>query len=844
MGITRVENAFGGPVLLTSKARGSAGAEAAVTTGDNLLYLGMRGWDSNSYEMGAVINAKVASNWSDGVAPTKLQFETHDGTSLAPRMVISETGKVGIGNETPRYKLDMVSSSNPTVQNSLGSCNGHSVFFDLNADGNEDNGECLQGIGFNPQAAADADSTTAIMYMANASVNPTHNSLGAEIRSSPKITDARNPATLYSSYGFVSSMEPRIDSTVNSGSGGLSGKFAAGFFSTLRKTGNGDITDGTYQRGLSGIKVQHGHYFGLDNTTTTEKSLGVYIKPYVRSGTINKIYDLFLDDAFSEGNYGAAEHWGIFQKSTDVKNFFAGKVGIGTSDPEHMLHLKRSGAGNNTSALVQASGTGATADLILDGVGDARILFRDSGVLPNAYAMGFNQDDGTFRIGTRDLEDAWTLLKLDSSGNLYPKGSVFTFQSSVSSGGSNNNKWYKIAERTITSQYGESEGVFITYVYGGSVESHGTKIYSVRLKQQSPMTSSPTVQVNTIASSGSNNGNIQIKAVVTQDDTSGKKIEVYAYNPFTYSAVRSDILMGNMTMVSGAVGIDTLPAGPQYDLLSKSLHVASSGKVGIGTTNPEEELDIQKDQSGTTDLRIKNNNSDGGSRVVLVNNISGGGIQAMGSGFSTANWANKLVMWAGTALDGIVVSTQDNIQFHDSTATPKFHFDTPNGRMGIGTTTPTEKLEVNGCIKHSGGTIGTSCASDKTLKDNIEDIEFDENLIEKFLSLRPRTYVYKTDYENLYYGFIAQEVEKVDPSFLGGKNKDGKMTVNYEKIKWLHFKASQENSRQIASLKEDISELKKAEDKNSKLIDQLKSENSVLKSYLCQKDKNAPFCEK
>lgn len=144
-------------------------------------------------------------------------------------------------------------------------------------------------------------------------------------------------------------------------------------------------------------------------------------------------------------------------------------------------------------------------------------------------------------------------------------------------------------------------------------------------------------------------------------------------------------------------------------------------------------------------------------------------------------------------------------------------YENSSGFIGIGAnlTNPTERLHVEGCIRHNNGTLGASCASDRRLKDNIEDVDFDGRELEIFLGLRPRTYFYRSDYKNTSYGFIAQEVELVDPSLMGETREGGIKTLNYERIKFLHFKASQkmaekivEQEREIASLKEENEDLK------------------------------------
>jgi len=105
------------------------------------------------------------------------------------------------------------------------------------------------------------------------------------------------------------------------------------------------------------------------------------------------------------------------------------------------------------------------------------------------------------------------------------------------------------------------------------------------------------------------------------------------------------------------------------------------------------------------------------------------------------------------------------------------------GNVGIGTTTPGYKLDVQGSIRQ---TNAVNCAlsadangqiictvSSQRYKTNIQDLDFD---IEKFLSLKPRAFDWNTSTINFVpgergsVGFIAEEVEKVFPELVRYQN--------------------------------------------------------------------------
>jgi hypothetical protein len=99
--------------------------------------------------------------------------------------------------------------------------------------------------------------------------------------------------------------------------------------------------------------------------------------------------------------------------------------------------------------------------------------------------------------------------------------------------------------------------------------------------------------------------------------------------------------------------------------------------------------------------------------------------------------------------------------------------------------------------------------SDERIKSEIKE---SEKTLDKVLNLKPRTFRYKERPENLYYGFIAQEVEKIIPEIVrtdDGINIYGKETIENQKsiesygLVWASIlvKAIQEQQTQIEELK-------------------------------------------
>lgn len=144
------------------------------------------------------------------------------------------------------------------------------------------------------------------------------------------------------------------------------------------------------------------------------------------------------------------------------------------------------------------------------------------------------------------------------------------------------------------------------------------------------------------------------------------------------------------------------------------------------------------------------------------------------------------------------------------------------GNVGIGTTTPMYDLHVNGTV---ASTTSFMNLSDARYKKEIKTVP---NALEKILSINGVSYKFRNDeFKGLKFsnhrelGVIAQTVEKVFPEAVS-KDTNGFRSVAYTML--------------ISPIIEALREI------NSKTM-RLEKENKMLKSYLCERDPEAPFCE-
>ncbi|MGE5084965.1 MAG: tail fiber domain-containing protein, partial [Bacillota bacterium] len=276
-----------------------------------------------------------------------------------------------------------------------------------------------------------------------------------------------------------------------------------------------------------------------------------------------------------------------------------------------------------------------------------------------------------------------------------------------------------------------------------------------------------------------------------------------------------------------------------YTSNAERMRIDSSGNVGIGTTTPSQKLEVAGSWAST---RLSGDNV-----VIRKPNYSGG------------PWARNLMQFE--EYDGTVLTTLgaygNNNTFQYGYIGPNWSSTsiawTSSGNVGIGTTTPGYKLDVNGDANIASGSAlrfggtqvctsaGCTSSSDRNLKENIQPLQ---NSLEKVLKLQGVEYDYKdkvkfTDKHQV--GVIAQDVEKVYPEVVLKDPKTGLRSVAYdhlvgpliEAFKSLYNRVVGIETRQatqdrmIAS-KADRSEVEAVKAENAKL----KQENAALKARL------------
>ena len=155
---------------------------------------------------------------------------------------------------------------------------------------------------------------------------------------------------------------------------------------------------------------------------------------------------------------------------------------------------------------------------------------------------------------------------------------------------------------------------------------------------------------------------------------------------------------------------------------SNKMTIQSGGNVGIGTTSPAAKLEVEQSNSGTGTVFLSNSYNNKGFRTGNAGYATFSGYQD-GNNTSSGNAYGALIglntFYNGTSFyndnqyvdPSSILFKDGDIKFHTNDVSSSGNF-TPNerlritkaGNVGIGTTSPSEKLEVNGTVKATAST--------------------------------------------------------------------------------------------------------------------------------------------
>lgn len=441
-----------------------------------------------------------------------------------------------------------------------------------------------------------------------------------------------------------------------------------------------------------------------------------------------------------------------------------GEVGIGTASPATQLEVQGSAT---TSKGIQISNTNTAGGAYLSAkVGTNSLSFGTWGTTAGGTATYIESNSanplkiGTFSntaitFATNTSGGANERMRIDNVGNVGIGTASPTSLLHVTSSAASppavlvRNSLSPAPTATVTPNL---HAVWNTILIGSSQAYTGALYGAVnRIEGSAGQTGNVTGAIGSV-------NDVHHKSVSTMSNATGLQANVQNTSTGTITLAKAAYLTvsntGGGTIDTGyGLHIGSVAGTTKYGIYQEDTAATNvfTGNTGIGTNSPNTKLHVEGNTFVKDKLYVYNNSGWG--------SVTPGIALAIGDQDTGLDWVS----------DGVLQIYSNN--------SPRMHF-AINGNVGIGTTTPGYRLDVNGTLRG----FGITDSSDIRLKRDIASLSPEEEL-NRLLQVQGVSYNWKNpDHgKKLQLGFIAQELEKIYPELVE-TDAQGMKSVNYSHL--------------------------------------------------------------